>query len=383
MAIRPLPARAPAAPLAGPAPSLALQKLLAVLVALSAIKTPLEMPLYFNAGLLLLGLMALTVMQSLQRIFLWLLALVAIGFAGALDVHSLASSGPRLVQLLLVVAACSLIARLEPELLARYLALLLPVMVLITLVEGLWPEDLFHSRKLAGYAIERQGGLHGEPNYNAMLYGVIGVILAQHRPRVLAMLPFLLAVPSLSRGVFAAAAAWLGCLALGPRGTRLALALVVFFCLQPLLVLGFDAMLSDSTRLALTHGSSGRYGLWLGYAQMGLKSPFGAGYFEGEQALAAYTRYLPPGYPVRYAHSIFMQVFGEFGWLGYAVFAGFLIHVAMIVARAAPHALPVLVFLLAGYSLVNGLSDWAFWVPIGYLLATAWRAEAGAAQGGA
>ena len=182
------------------------------------------MPLYFNAGLLLLGLMALIVVQSLQRIFLWLLALVAIGLVGALAADSLTTSGPRLAQLLLVVCACSLIARLEPELLARYLALLLPVMVLVTLVEGFWPEDLFYSRKIAGYPIERQGGLHGEPNYNAMLYGVIGVMLAQHRPRVLALLPFLLAVPTLSRGVFAAAAAWLGCLALGRRGTWLALA---------------------------------------------------------------------------------------------------------------------------------------------------------------
>ena len=376
MALWPLPARAPAVPEATPVPSLPLQKVLAVIVGLSAVKTPLAVPLYFNAGLLLLGLMGLIVLQSLQRVFLWLLALVAIGLMGALAADSVSSSGPRLVQLLLVVAACSVVARLDPELLARYLALLLPVMALVTLVESFWPEALFHTRKVAGFPIHRQGGLHGEPNYSAMLYGTIAVILAQHRPRVLALLPFLLAVPMLSRGVFVAAAAWLGCLALGRRGTSVALALIVLLVLQPLLVLAFDATLSDDTRLALTHASSGRYGLWLGYAEMGLKSPFGAGYFEGERALAAYSEYLPPGYPVRYAHSVFLQVFGELGWLGYAVFAGFLLHLALIVARATPHTLPVLVFLLTGYALVNGLSDWAFWVPIGYLLAGAWRAEA-------
>jgi hypothetical protein len=375
MATRPWFARAMPVPAATPVPSLALQKLLAVIVALSAIKTPLEVPLYFNAGLLLLGLIGLIVVQSLQRVFLWLIALIAIGLVGALAAHSVDSSGPRLVQLLLIVAACSLIARIEPQLLARYLALLLPVMVLVTLVEGFWPEALFFSRKIAGLPVHRYGGLHGEPNYNAMLYGAIAVILAQHRPRALAILPFLLAVPSLSRGVFAAAAAWLGCLALGRRGTAVALALIVLLCLQPLLVLGFDATLDPDQRLALTHASSGRYGLWLGYAEMGLNSPFGAGYFEGEQALTAYSEYLPAGYPVRYAHSVFMQVFGEFGWLGYAAFAGFLVHVALIVARAAPQALPVLVFLLAGYSLVNGLSDWAFWVPIGYLLGSAWQVD--------
>ncbi len=130
------------------------------------------------------------------------------------------------------------------------------------------------------------------------------------------------------------------------------------------------------TRLSLTHASTGRYGLWLGYAEMGLASPFGAGYFEGERALEAYRHHLPAGYPVRYAHSVFLQVFGEFGWLGYALFAGFLLHVALLAARAAPQTLPVLVFLLSGYSLVNGLSDWAFWVPIGYVLACAWHPAA-------
>jgi O-Antigen ligase len=370
LATRSLPLAAPA-----PAPSPALQKLLAVVVAAAAIKTPLDIPLYFNAGLMLLGLATLVVVQSLQRIFLWMLAMIAVGVLSALVAGSLGSSGPRLIQLLLIVLACSLIARLDPLLLGRYLALLLPVIVLILLVEGFWPEPLFHTRMIGGYHIHRQGGLHGEPNYSAVLYGVIGVILAQHRPRVLGLLPFLLAVPMLSRGVLAAAAAWLGCLVLGRRGRAVAVALVVLICLQPLVVLWFDANLSDPTRIALTYASNGRYGLWLGYAQMGLSSPLGVGYFEGEGALADYAWYLPPGYPVRYAHSVFLQVFGEFGWLGYLMFAGFLIHVALRVARWAPEALPVLVFALAGYALVNGLSDWAFWVAIGYVLAVAWRAE--------
>jgi hypothetical protein len=35
----------------------------------------------------------------------------------------------------------------------------------------------------------------------------------------------------------------------------------------------------------------------------------------------------------------------------------------------------VLIFVLTGYGFVNGLSDWAFWVPVAWLLAKAEQGE--------
>ena len=102
---------------------------------------------------------------------------------------------------------------------------------------------------------------------------------------------------------------------------------------------------------------------------MGISDPLGVGYFHGDVVMKQFDSYLPVNSPPRQAHSIFMQVFGEFGWAGYPLFVAFLLGVARIVRRAAPEQLATLIFVLLGYAFVSGLSDWAFWVPLGYILA--------------
>ena len=99
-------------------------------------------------------------------------------------------------------------------------------------------------------------------------------------------------------------------------------------------------------------------------------APLGVGYFNGEAAITEFAG-LPPTHAGRQAHSIFLQVFGEFGWLGYLAFVGFILHVSLVVARHAAAQLPLLLFILTGYAFLNGLSDWAFWVGLGYILAQA------------
>lgn len=360
---------------AGPSLGRRLQHVLCILVAASAIKTPLDIPLYWNAGLLLLGLFALVVVQSLHRVFLWMAVLVALGGLLAVTTGTLATTGPRLVQLFLLVCAASLIARLDPDLLVRYLVLLLPIIILVTVAEALMPEPLFHGRRLGDQSIHRHGGLYGDPNYSAMLYGVIAVLLAQRPPRSLAILPFLFAVPSLSRGIWVAALAWLATLASGRYQVRVALLVVALLCLKPAGIWLLQVGLAEADIATLTRFSTERLAIWFANLQMGLSAPLGVGYFQGVEHMADF------GLPPWYAHSLFMQVFAEFGWLGYLVFAGFLLHVTYLVCRFAPGQLPILVFVLTGYALVNGLSDWAFWVPLGYALGHAARArpEAGAA----
>ncbi|HEX6144665.1 MAG TPA: O-antigen ligase family protein [Geminicoccaceae bacterium] len=363
----------PAGPGAVPTLAPMLQHVLCVLIVASAIKAPLHLPLYWNAGLLVLGLFGLICVQSLQRIFLWMVLLIGLGAAFAITHDLGVGTLARLVQLFLLVMATSVIVRIEPDLLLRYLVLLIPAIVLIWLAETFWPEPTFHERTVLGEAIPRQGGLHGEPNYGAMLYGVVGVLLARRPPRALAILPFLFAVPTLSRGVWIAALAWIGVLAGGRHKVKIALPLILLLALQPFLVLGLDLMIDDETRERLVRLSTDRLAIWLGYLQMGLSDPLGVGYFRGTALVQVFQEDLPRAW---FAHSLYMQVFGEFGWLGYLAFLGFVLHVTLRVARLAPAELPVLVFLFTGYALVNGLSDWAFWLTLGYVLARARQGEA-------
>ena len=95
----------------------------------------------------------------------------------------------------------------------------------------------------------------------------------------------------------------------------------------------------------------------------------------GPEALPQFAEHLRGSFAAHQAHSIFLQVFGEFGYAGYTLFAVFLWRVAVVVARRVPADMPVLLFVLAGFAFLNGLSGWEFWVPIGYLLARARETE--------
>jgi O-Antigen ligase len=358
-----------------------LERLLCVVVVAGAVKIPLGIPLYLNAALLLLGLFSLVVLQALPRLFLWMIGLIGLGTIAAWQLGIMAETAPRLAQLFLILLATALIARLDPDLLGRYLALLLPVLLLVMVVEPLLPEPLWEARELFGIDILRQGGILGEPNYNAMLCGMVGMILAQHRPRCLAIPPLLAALPSLSRGLLAALVGWLGAKVVGRWAVWLAPLAVLILCAQPLIVLALDASISRSTEQQLNRLSSNRYMIWAAHAEAGASAPLGVGYFNGEVAITEFAG-LPPTHAGRQAHSLFLQVFGEFGWLGYLPFVGFILHVSLIVARHAPAQLPLLLFVMTGYAFLNGLSDWAFWVGLGYLLAQARVGAENAARAG-
>jgi O-antigen ligase len=121
--------------------------------------------------------------------------------------------------------------------------------------------------------------------------------------------------------------------------------------------------------------TSSRFPIWVAYAKMGLSTPLGVGYWQGPANFGEFDEYFGPGYPPRPAHSLYLQVFGEFGWFGYLLLVGFLLRLTTLARRAAPAQLPLLLFLLSGYSFYSGLSDWAFWIVIGYVLACVRVAE--------
>ena len=352
-----------------------LEHALCVLLVAGAVKAPLEVPIYLNATLLVLGLFTVIVLQSLDRLFLWIAAMLALGLVGTARDGVIAASAPRLAQVFVLLFATDLTARLRPELFVRYLVLLLPLMLLSMIVEGLLPESLYKSRTLLGIHVDRHAGLHGEPNYNAMLYGVVGIMLAQQAPRCLGVLPFLLLDSQHEPGRRRRARGLVGGEAPGPpvRPARLGARIA---SLRP-------ALDRPGSRLGdrrfdpdlLNRLSSQRYPIWVAYVQMGIGDPLGVGYFRGDLVMKQFDSYLPVNSPPRQAHSIFLQVFGEFGWAGYALFVAFLLRVARIVRRAAPEQLPTLLFVLTGYAFVSGLSDWAFWVPLGYILARTRAAE--------
>jgi hypothetical protein len=121
--------------------------------------------------------------------------------------------------------------------------------------------------------------------------------------------------------------------------------------------------------------SSGRLYLMIPYVNMGLDYPLGVGYFRG---LDYYAEYLSPikelvnsirNSQINEQHSIFIQVFSEFGFIGYGIFVCFLINlVAKIREKHGENEVAILLCALIGYSLLNGLNDMIFYLIIAYSL---------------
>ena len=137
--------------------------------------------------------------------------------------------------------------RLDPDLLGRYLALLLPLILLMMVVEPLLPESALRvAAPCSASRSPRQGGLHrrAELQRHAVRRG-------RHDPRpalaraASASSPFLAALPSLSRGLIAAVVSWLGAKAIGRRVVWLAPVAVLILCAQPLIVLAVDASIDQ------------------------------------------------------------------------------------------------------------------------------------------
>ena len=152
-----------------------LERLLCVLVVAGAVKIPLGIPLYLNSALLLLGLFSLVVLQALPRLFLWMVGLIGLGAVAAWQLGIVADSGPRLA------AAVPDPARHGADRAPRSRSartLSRPAAAGDPARDGgraAAAGCLCGSRASSSAStIPRQGGLLGEPNYNAMLCGVVG-----------------------------------------------------------------------------------------------------------------------------------------------------------------------------------------------------------------
>ncbi len=110
---------------------------------------------------------------------------------------------------------------------------------------------------------------------------------------------------------------------------------------------------------------------------MGIDHPLGVGYFQGPKYIANYQKVeiselngeqklhvLP-----LQQHSIFVQIFSEFGLLGYLIFAIQLWKLFKTSLKNREYEIAAgFVSVLAGFSLLNGLSEMALFLFIGVIM---------------
>ena len=346
-----------------------LRWLILMLIMVGAIKNPAETPLYLNSLLLVAGLLVLAVERKITPEFYPALLLIGLGLITAIY-NGYVDSIARLCQMALIILAASYVARGHADELVEYVSrYLVPIIFIVFIAEILWVGTI-RSRVFAGIELPRYIGIQGDPNFNATLYGIIGLLIFSAGWKLRAVAIWIIALFSFSRGfVFGL----LICMIALPFRRTFFIRLIywpiiVTLLSVPAIVFFVDSVIADETRTMLTEISSRRYDHWLSYLKMGLDHPLGVGYFQSVDLQAQYWPHHT--WENQEAHSMFFQVFSEFGFIGYGIFCYFVLGVARKVVSVDYDNAPIFLYLMVAYSLLNALSEWGFWIGLAVLLST-------------
>lgn len=268
-----------------------------------------------------------------------------------------------------MVLVAHFLSEIDPKFLPQMIAIVLVPLAVLEFIVEMTVLTTDSARLIFGVRVPRLDGLRIDANFNAMFYGVLGIILLYGGHRRSAFIILFLSMFSVSRGTMLALLAAGAFYVFASRRILPLLywPLVLGIAALPAILIVFDSMIGEELRDLMILLSTGRYAHWLNFIQMGLENPItGVGYFQGK---AAYSQYVYVDYrKFQQAHSLFIGAFGEFGVLGYLIFMFFYLYLAYLTYKYDRSMIPLFVYLIVGFSFLNGLSQWMLWVGIGFLL---------------
>ena len=118
-----------------------------------------------------------------------------------------------------------------------------------------------------------------------------------------------------------------------------------------------------------------RYYLHSVYTIKGVEKPFGAGYFKSRTLIKGYLKeyekeypWMFEGYDLAEQHSIQVQVFSDFGMIGYLLFSWFIFSLSRLIYVLGEEFSVAFISLLVNFSFINGLNEWVLWTSFGFYL---------------
>lgn len=148
----------------------------------------------------------------------------------------------------------------------------------------------------------------------------------------------------------------------------------------PFALLTSDYFFNPAQKRVLSIASSNRYYLHLIYAKLGIQNPLGVGYFQGVESIKNFYDNNPnyvqnkledPLQRPQLAeqHSLFIQIFSEFGLVGYLLFCGCLLQMSLILYSRERWDLFVILFpFLSACMFLNVLHEVALYFLLAYVL---------------
>lgn len=232
-------------------------------------------------------------------------------------------------------------------------------------------------KSLFGYVGFRYEGLFGESNYSSIVLLIVMILHYIQKRLCWSIITGLLCIPLLSRGL------GLSCICfsillivyeINRKAFKIfSYLMFILLAFTPLWVLLVNWYADQSFIFMIEKLSAGRYFLWLPYIQMGLDNVFGVGFFQGE---IHYAKYLAPhlelvdeirGHQINQQHSLFIQVFSEFGVVGYLLLI-WQFFVVLWKCQGQRFTTALFCGVLVGFSFLNGLTDYNLFFTLGFAL---------------
>ena len=341
---------------------------------LAVLKSPLQLPIYFNIIMPIIGLWQFLQMRTIPKIYLVLFAMLFINLIPTLYFNNSASY-IRLTQLFFILFfSIYMIKHLDLNDYSRIFKTIIFLSPIFFLLEFITIGDA-GTRDFFGISLTRLTGITGEFNFTAGLLSGICLFFMIGKRYPLAIFAALQIFATAGRGAFLPLVIFTGLVIvkrLFNRGLALTISffLLMLMFLYPLFLLKIHHLLDFDTAVKINFYSSLRYQLHLGYAQIGLEYPLGVGYFNGVKTLPEYTDLFGwrPQENILEQHNLFLQVFSEFGWIGYGLFIIFLLSIVRYAYFISDRILFGFVSFLSMFLFLNGLHEFIFWAYISFIV---------------
>ncbi|MCB9062399.1 MAG: O-antigen ligase family protein [Halobacteriovoraceae bacterium] len=351
------------------------------LLALSILKRPMQHNLFFNAIPLLFGLGHLLFLKKVNKLFWPYLIMLGIGIANAFvlgECVSLIRIGQVICLISFAHFSCEYISKDNLKKICEYIVYIGGIQLLLEIIihgpVGL-PKMYF------GFSLPRFEGPIGESNYSGLIFGVACMVHLSFKKYYFALFSFLGVIASVSRTTTVMIIFFLAfylLLKLSNENIRKYWSIIVVCILSttPIVVYLLYHHADYEVLDFIEKKSSGRFFLLVPYLNMGIENIFGVGYFRG---IERYPEYLEPIIEftskfrkpqINEQHNIFMQVFSEFGPIGYVPFLIFLLQLFFRVSYKKEDLwkVAILMSLFIGFSFLNGLNSFSLYLLLGFCL---------------
>lgn len=355
------------------------------LLPFALLKAPFNFKLYFNIMYPIWGLSYYFVAKRIARPLLLLLAMALCSLSVTLyyqDYYNLFRIG----QLIGLFSFPFFLAEvLNEELCILWAKRLLFCCIIFAVVEFSF-SGLSMSKIMYGHQLYGLRGILGEPNFTGTLILGLTLILSTQKfkwPFIVSPILLLLLLNRSSILVYIlflllTVISWL---MKGPTRDvffkSISSLLMVLNFLTPFIWIIVNTLISPISKRLLEVLSNGRYHLFVSYSYMGMDFPFGVGFYRGPKHVEEYYhRYLSD---LSHAssdinlqqHNLFIQVWSEFGPIGYLLFWLFLGHLFWRIYGHKPHIAFVFSLFLLSFQFLNGFGEFILYFMFAFVMLSA------------